>query len=116
MRKDPEVTISFQKDRESEQFLQKLNDILAPSQEAEYEDLPEKYPTLHIIGAPRSGTTLLYQLLTSHLQVGFINNLIASFWKAPVYGIRLSQKLMASYIPSSYVSGFKIGFTRDLIN
>ncbi len=50
--------------------------------------------SVHVIGAPRSGTTLLTQLMLSHLEVGYINNLTAAFYKSPVYGIRLSRQLL----------------------
>lgn len=106
MRKEPELSPSYRKDPEYERFLDKLNAILAPRQEEDYQDLPETYPTLHVIGAPRSGTTLLTQLIASHLNVGYVNNLIAAFWRAPVYGIRLSKKLLPRRLPSSYMSDF----------
>ena len=91
-------------DLNEEQFIHRLNTILAPHAEAEYADVPEMYPTLHIVGVPRSGTTLVSQLLSSHLQVGYISNTIANFWRAPVYGIRLAQRILGSRgrPPSTY--------------
>jgi hypothetical protein len=106
MRKEPELTEAYRKDLEDEKFLERLNAILAPYQDEDYQDLPEIYPTLHIIGAPHSGTTLLSQLISTHLDVGYINNLMAAFWRAPIYGIRLSKKLIPRSIPSSYCSDF----------
>lgn len=103
---EPELTEPYKKNSEDEDFLAKLNDILAPYQEQEYRDLPELYPILHTIGVPRSGTTLLSQLMASHTNIGYINNLIASFWRAPVYGIRLSAKLISAGMPPSYQSDF----------
>jgi LPS sulfotransferase NodH len=50
-----------------------------------------RLPLIYIVGAPRSGSTLLSQVLSRHLQVGYINNLIARFWARPSVGIRLSQ-------------------------
>lgn len=52
-----------------------------------------KYPIIYVVGLPRSGTTLLSQLISRCFQVGYINNLIARFWLNPVVGIRLSQML-----------------------
>ena len=106
MRIEPKLTQAYRKEPEDEVFLEKLNNLLAIYQESEYQELPEIYPTLHIVGAPRSGTTLLTQLVTSHLNVGYINNLIAAFWRAPVYGIRLSKKLLPIGWQSSYKSDF----------
>jgi hypothetical protein len=106
MRREPQLSAAFRKDPEAELFLDRLNAILAPHQEQDYQDLPERYPTLHIIGAPRSGTTLLTQLIAAHLEVGSINHLIAAFWRAPVFGIRLSQKLLGGSPASSYASQY----------
>jgi hypothetical protein len=48
-------------------------------------------PIIYIVGAPRSGTTLLSQLVSRYLEVGYIDNLIARFWLRPSVGIRLSE-------------------------
>ena len=39
---------------------------------------PGLFP-IFIIGAPRSGSTLLYQLLVKHTRVGYISNLMSLF-------------------------------------
>lgn len=39
-----------------------------------------------IVGAPRSGTTLLYQLIARHLEVAYVSNELARFWSAPLAG------------------------------
>jgi len=102
-----ELTERFRKNPETEAFLAKLNKILEPYQEEDYiVDLPERYPTVHVIGAPRSGTTLLTQLLAAHTDIGYINNLIAAFWRAPIYGIRLSAQVAPRTLGSSYQSEF----------
>lgn len=92
-RVDPPLAEAFAKDPEDERFLERLNATLAPAEEAAYRDLDEDLPTVHVIGAPRSGTTLLYQVLVSALDVGYIDNLTAAFWRAPVTGLRLARKL-----------------------
>jgi hypothetical protein len=47
---------------------------------------------IFIIGAPRSGTTLLSQLFSGCTNAGYPNNLMASFWNAPVTGALLSKR------------------------
>lgn len=97
---------AFQKDQEEERFLTELNDALQGLEEARYRDLPERYATLHVIGVPRAGTTLATQLVAAHLDVGYINKLIAAFWKAPTAGIRLSRKLLPDSRPHAFESTF----------
>lgn len=93
-RKDHQVSHAFAKDAANETFLVRLNEVLAPVEEAGYEPgLPEELPSLHVIGPPRSGTTLLTQLIASGLDVTCINNLTSAFWAAPVHGIKLSKHL-----------------------
>jgi hypothetical protein len=92
-RVDPPLSPAFAKDPADERFVEDLNAALAPMEDAGYRDLPETRPTLHIVGAPRSGTTLLYQVIAGALDVGYIDNLTAAFWRTPVTGLRLSRKV-----------------------
>jgi hypothetical protein len=80
------------KDETDEQFLARLNDWLArmPVDEP-VSTAAAELPLVYVVGAPRSGTTLVSQLLAKYLDVGYINNLIARFWKRPIVGIRLSE-------------------------
>lgn len=109
---EPPLTPEFRKDSSEESFLRRLNNILGQYNDQEYDDLEELYPTLHIVGVARSGTTLLYELVAAHLDVGYIDNLIAAFWRAPLYGIRLSKKLISRREPWSFESRF--GRTRAI--
>ena len=47
----------------------------------------QNYPIIFIVGVPRSGTTLLSQLLIEHLDIGYINNHIAKYWMAPLHSL-----------------------------
>jgi len=73
-----------------EYYIRKLNDVLEVFERPKVE---EKFPNIFIFGVPRSGTTLLSQVLIHCLDVGYINNLIARFWKCPFIGAVLSQHL-----------------------
>lgn len=108
MRTEQQVTQAFAKNNEFENYLSLLNNSLYPAEQSLYKNYSEKYPTIHIIGAPRSGTTLATQILSSFLSIGYINNLIAAFWNAPLFGIQLSKKLLGT----EYVSDFSSVFGR----
>ena len=64
------------------------------------------YPTVFVLGLPRSGTTLLYQLIAQCLNLGYVNNLVARFWLRPEYGIALSQAVLEPLQEASYQSDF----------
>lgn len=51
-------------------------------------------PPIFITGVPRSGTTLVNQLLAAYADVGYVNNLMARFWRAPAVGARLSLEFI----------------------
>jgi hypothetical protein len=50
---------------------------------------PSILPLLLIVGAPRSGTTLVYQVLARHLPATYFTNLSALFPRAPLTASRL---------------------------
>lgn len=93
-------------DRSFEIFIKDLNDYLTSFEEDRYLELEETLPSVHVIGVPRAGTTLMTQLLCSYLDVGYINNLIARFWKAPVTAIRISRELLDEHVESSLSSKY----------
>ncbi len=40
---------------------------------------------IFIVGVPRSGSTLLHQLLAEHLDIAYISNALSKYWMAPNY-------------------------------
>lgn len=65
---------------------------------------------IFIIGAPRSGTTLLSQLFSGCTDVGYPNNLMAMFWSAPLTGALLSKKFITDKV---FTGSSKYGRTSD---
>jgi len=59
----------------------------------QYGGMPLKHQPVFIIGAPRTGSTILYQTLTNQLDVLYIDNLAAKFYKNLFWGFWLSNKL-----------------------
>ena len=89
----------YAKDAEGEAFVRRLNELLEPHERALYRDLDVEAPFLFVLGLPRSATTLTSQLLAYCLDVGYVDNVAARFWLAPVHGIRLSRELLGADRP-----------------
>ena len=52
-------------------------------------DYLKSEPPVFIIGPPRSGTTVLYQLLCKHFNFGYTNNFVADWYNIPITATRL---------------------------
>ena len=62
-----------------------LDILLQIAEQRRYRKAPApRFPLLFICGAPRTGTTLVQQVLIDQLPVAFINNLTAVFPRAPL--------------------------------
>lgn len=103
---------AYRKDGEIEDFLVRLNRALVPFERSLYRDIRPGRPFLFVIGLPRSGTTLLSQLLAHCLDLGYVDNLAARFWQAPLCGVRLSRILLDDGAYSGFQSDY--GATKDL--
>lgn len=99
-------TENFARDLSDEKFLRHLNDILQPFEQQQALKELEPYPIIFFFGIPRCGKTVFSQLLVHALDLGYPDNVVARFWKAPTYGKRLSQILLKA-------SGNEIGFSSN---
>jgi hypothetical protein len=86
-------TEAYRKHGRDEDFLEELNEALAPFELERYADLEETTPTVHVLGLPRSGTTLANQLIAAHTTIAYVDHIAAAFPRAPVTGMQLSMKL-----------------------
>lgn len=64
---------------------------------------PPGYPMIFVCGAPRTGTTLVTQVLLNHLPVQYLNNLTSVFPRSPITANQLFRRL-AKRRPVSYSS------------
>lgn len=90
-----------------------LDMVLQVAEERRYRNATApRLPLLFLCGAPRSGTTLVHQVLINHLPVAFINNLTAVFPRAPLTANRIfrpAAPLRGSAYHSYY--GKTVGFS-----
>ena len=63
-------------------------------------------PIILIVGPPRGGTTLLYQVLASSLPVSYFNNFSALFPRSPISASRLFQKILTNTHHSSNFNNY----------
>lgn len=59
-----------------------------------------RHPPCFIVGAPRSGTSLFYELLVTRYRLAFFSNLAHRFWRTPAAVTRLGWPLIAPRCPS----------------
>lgn len=98
----------YAKDQSQEDFIFKFNLALQDleTQQLSYQSKRKSFPTILIVGAPRTGSTLLTQVLASRLDVGYVSNLMARFYNAPSTGARLQKLILGNQIHNlrSYTS------------
>mgnify|MGYP001799359502 CR=1 FL=1 len=106
----------YRKNLTVEEALKLMNENLAEAESSlinAYE-APEK-PTVFIVGAQRSGTTLLMQLLLNHFEFAFINNFISRYWKSPYLGSLIFKSLNLSQAGSEASFNSDLGYTKGLL-
>jgi len=84
-----------------------VNRLLAPFERVFAHDLDGPvHPCLFIVGCPRTGSTVLSQLLATTGRLGYVSNFIARFWMAPGLGARLANGLGVARLGQSSLSSF----------
>lgn len=91
---EPKRTPEYRKDLKQEQKLKNLNALLAPIEEQLISrfDKP-RLPIVFIVGVPRSGSTLLAQILAQTGTFTYVSNFVARFWMAPYVGMLIEDTL-----------------------
>ena len=92
-------------DEANQPFFARLADLLAPlADELAGKAPPPSAPPVFIVGPPRSGTTMVYQLIARGLEVGYVSNVMARFWTAPVLGAMVSRRALGLSAPEDLES------------
>jgi Sulfotransferase family len=84
--------------------LRRMNEALAPIER--YAPSGVARPNLFVFGLPRSGTTLVYQLIAYCLDFGYVSNLAARFWLAPLTGVALARTVLGGRRDGSFRSDY----------
>ena len=87
------------------------NDVLRRASPPKLEQGIEHLPAAFIVGPPRSGTTILHQILASRLRVGYVDNIVARFWECPFVGIAISNDIFSEEDRNYSTYGSKFGRT-----
>lgn len=77
-----------------EATLARLNDLLATRPPHGLPDGGAPTPCVLVVGPPRSGTTLLLQVLARTGRVTWPSNLVARFWRRPAVGLLVQEMLV----------------------
>jgi hypothetical protein len=104
---------AYRRDAEREAFLRDLNGALRDFTPLGWQPPPQSsaLPIIYIVGAQRSGTTLLSQLISRMFRVGYVNNMVAAFWDKPLAGILLSKTLLGDRAREAITFRSKHGVT-----
>ncbi|MCW8932673.1 MAG: sulfotransferase [Gammaproteobacteria bacterium] len=87
----------------SRQLIKLSNKFFTYFESIWYRNVKLNYPPIFILGAPRSGSTLLFQLITSAFNVGYLSNLHCRFYCGPAFIEKLNCKFKHKYL-SDYSS------------
>lgn len=60
-------------------------------------DLDSKFPPVFIVGVPRSGTTLLYQIMMTAFKFAYIPNIANSWYMCPITATKFGLKRCKAY-------------------
>jgi LPS sulfotransferase NodH len=88
-------------------FAKRLKPILSMIERDDinrYGKMPMAAPLIFIIGAPRTGSTILYQILTNQFNVSYIDNLACCFRENLFTGMKLSHLFFKNNPHNSFSS------------
>lgn len=83
----------FQRNSDLEKYLREINADLLSAEQNLLKRTYSKYPVILVMGALRSGTTLMTQWLRSTGEFACPTNLISRFYQAPIIGAKIQRLL-----------------------
>ena len=91
---------------EEKNFLTSLNKYLGETESSLMQDVKEEIPNIFLLGLPRSGTTLLAQILFNNLDIACTNSFVARFFESPLTGCMLSKIILGDRKSNVYKSSY----------
>lgn len=105
----------YKKIDEVEEILDELNRILELSKCDDIsEDIEITHPIVFVVGAARSGTTLLMQSLIHYGEIAYPSNIMSRFYKHPYFGSLLHKLFVDLDFKEEFLLNNDIHFTSDL--
>lgn len=89
----PKRVNEFERNVNLENYLKEINLDLKASEEKLLEEEITEYPIVFIMGAMRSGTTLLEQWLADTREFAYPSNIMSRFYGAPIIGSKIQRLL-----------------------
>lgn len=87
-------------------FLESFSSALQALESDQIQSVEEQYANVFVLGLPRSGTTLLSQIIYHGTNCHCTNNFMARFWGTPLVGARLSRLTVDSAQPRRELDSF----------
>jgi len=89
------ILFPYQKDEKLEKRMREFNRMLLWLQEEISKGMKApKKPTIFLLGLPRSGHTLLAQLLITRFHIAYPTNFVARLWKVPGLATRIQRLVL----------------------
>lgn len=77
-----------------------VHTVLAPLEARMLARQPQaKWPHMFILGAPRSGTSLFYELMITRFRLAYFTNLAHRFYKTPLAATKLGKPFLSPHKP-----------------
>ncbi len=115
MNSNEKRTGKYKKNKVQESVLQLMNETLYPKESELIKEFDKpKLPIIFIVGAQRSGTTLLMQLITQLFEVSYPNNFIARYWNVPYIGAILFQNIFPDADTNNFDFSSDLGYTKGV--
>lgn len=86
----------FRRNMDLEEYLKEINHDLEPTEKVLLAQRIQSYPVIFIMGALRSGTTLMLQWLASTKEFSYPSNIISRFYGTPIIGSKIQRLLTDS--------------------